>query len=337
MTKDKQGLFTYNYLIIMIMAGIQVTGFCQNNNKLYPIPKGDKYGLIDSHKKLIFGYDYDYISPFQHGIAITGYNRKYGMVNYLGTELIPLRFDSIQYESEGLYIARLNDSLNIIDTLGNPMLNEWYYKIIAGWDQIFMLIKSEKHGEEFIRNTIRHYNLENIIGLDHDSVLYGKLLFGYYSKKHLDLNGIWFSGGTEFSVGKAEVSISNHTYYIDTLGKITPRLPSFCDVTLMSIFIPDELPTFPGGKTAFNQFIKENLKYPTDTKGHYYKGKVEVRMLISETGQVNPIIIKSLNPEFDSTVIKAIWKMPKWNPAKFKGKSVCWYYDFTQGFTINGL
>jgi hypothetical protein len=292
---------------------------------------------MDAQKNLIVGYNYDYISPFRYGIAIIGYKHKYGMVNYAGKELVPLRFDFIQIEFKGLYIARLKDSLNIIDTLGQPLLNEWYNNIVAGWDQTFMLVKTAKDGEENIRNTIRRYQLENIVGMDHDSVLFGHFLYGFYSKKHTALNGIWFSGALSFYSGKAEVAISKHTYYVDSLGKIKPRIPSPCDPSLMCVIIPDEPPTFPGGIEVFNHFLKENLEYPTDNELHYYKGKVKVRLLISDTGQADPFIIKSLNPAFDNAVITAILNMPKWNPAKCKGIPVCYYYDFTQGFTINGF
>jgi hypothetical protein len=105
----------------------------------------------------------------------------------------------------------------------------------------------------------------------------------------------------------------------------------------MSVYIPDELPTFPGGIKAFNQFMDENIRYPGNPEVNFYKGKVKVRMMIDENGQVHPDIIKSLNPVFDSVVVNAMVNMPKWNPARYKGKPVCWYYDFMQGFTITGF
>ena len=325
------------YLLLVILNGSCVIVFAQGEKKLYPLLKGDKYGLVDCKKNLVVGYNYDYFSPFSHGIAIMGNNRKYGLVNYLGKVIVPVSYDSLEYSYEGLYIARLKDSLNIIDTLGNQLLHEWYYDIRGCWNQFFQLIKLTRNGEEYLKNTIRHYSLENIIGLDRDSVLSGNLLYGYYSKQHPALNGIWFSGGSCFTSRYADVAISTHTYFVDSLGKITPRKPYHCDLTLMSVFVPDEPPCFPGGKKAFNQFMRENLKYPSGTEIMYHNARVEVCLVIDETGQVEPFIFKSLSPDFDSAVFDAVMKMPKWTPARYKGKPVCSRYIYKPLFIVDGL
>lgn len=328
-------LIIYVLLVIIHITGTIVTA--QNIKKLYPFPNGDKYGLVDSKKRLVADYIYDYISPFRDGVAIVGRDKKYGLVSCTGKEIVTVNFDSLIYSYEGLYIAERKDSANIIDTLGNFALPEWYPRISDGANQIFMLKKQVRNAEEYIRKTILHYHLEEVIGLDRDSVLTGTFLYGYYSKQHPALNGIWFSGGSNFDLRYADVAISKHTFKIDTLGNLTPRIPDPCDFALMCVYIPDEPPIFPGGAKAFQQFVHENLKYPDGVKSMYHKARVKVRLRIDETGHVEPFIIKSLSPDFDDAVIKAMMKMPKWTPAKCKGKPVCCFFDYSPFFYIPGL
>ena len=325
-------------ILLPVLTGINFAVPAQNLRKLYPFPKGDKYGLVDSKRRLVADYIYDYISPFRDGVAVVGREQKYGLVNCQGREIVPARFDSLFYGSDGLYAARSNDSINVIDTLGKVKLNAWYRRIEYGGSGYFLLYKPVKKGMEYIRNTIRHYQLESRIGLDRDSVLFGDFIYGYYSERNPALNGLWFSGGEKFVNGKAKVAISKHTFYADTLGLITPRNPDRCDFCLMNIFIPDKYPSFVGGTEAFDKYMKENLKYPHDAEVKFHNAMVKVRMVIDATGQVvDTQVLKSLTPDFDSAVIGALIKMPKWNPAMYNGSPVCWYYNYTSFFNIVGL
>ncbi len=68
--------------------------------------------------------------------------------------------------------------------------------------------------------------------------------------------------------------------------------------------------------------IAENLKYPDAAKKENIQGKVVIKALIDETGQVvKTEVIKSLHPSCDLAA-KAAIKKTKFTPGENKGKKV---------------
>ncbi len=58
----------------------------------------DKWGFLDRDGNLIVDCKYNEVSAFKKGIAIV-FNGKYGIVDYLGNEVIPCIFDNIYFDS----------------------------------------------------------------------------------------------------------------------------------------------------------------------------------------------------------------------------------------------
>lgn len=332
---NKKQLYIVFLLLFMQILTTPII-FAQNPKILFPYLKKGKYGLLDSKGYLVVDYIYDFISPFKEGVAIVGINDKYGLVNYLGEETVIPQFDSIQYCFPNLYIVTNGDSSNIIDTLGNTHLSKWYVNIYEGWDQIFLLAKSSGNKLDEIRKTIKRYNLQDTIGLHKDSILFGNYLYGYYSMKHPNLNEIWFTGGTPFLFGNADVSISKFTFSIDTTAEITSRESRICDPTLRSVFIPDEPALFPGGNEALKKYLKENLKYPEDVASWYHNVIIKIKICITEAGHVNAKIIKPLHPDYDYKILEPFLQMPEWTPAKYKGIPVCSCFVYTPHLYLRG-
>jgi len=304
---------------------------------LYPKSNGSKYGLVNRKGDTITAFIYDYVSPFKNGYSIIQRENKYGMINFRGVETITPKYDKIEYLNNGLTIVSLNDSSTVVDSVGNSFTNQWYYLIDTPLSNIFRVVKKINYGAGLlIKNTIKHYHLENTIGLSRDSVFFSDRLIGYISRNNSVLNGIWFSGGENFENGKAKVAISKHTYFLDLNGNITPRIADDCDLSLMNIFIPDEYPEYPGGKEAFYQFLDKNFNYPENTNIMYHNSEVIVSFIIDKTGSVVlPKIEQSLDPLYDAEVLKAISKLEtKWKPAKYNGVPVCWQIKFPFRFTV---
>lgn len=75
---------------------------------------------------------------------------------------------------------------------------------------------------------------------------------------------------------------------------------------------------FPGGAIGYHNFLKENLKYPSDELGNPLAGKIECEMTISETGEVLDIeVVKNYNYFVEQTLKELIPKMPRCQPALF--------------------
>jgi TonB family protein len=87
--------------------------------------------------------------------------------------------------------------------------------------------------------------------------------------------------------------------------------------------VVEEMPEFPGGKTAMVAWINANLKYPEKALKAGISGKVYVSFIISSTGKVkNAIINKSVSPSLNDEAIRVISNMPDWKPGSQGGKPV---------------
>jgi len=74
------------------------------------------------------------------------------------------------------------------------------------------------------------------------------------------------------------------------------------------------MPEFPGD---YNKYISDNLRYPIDAKKAKKEGKVLLRFLILETGELDSVsIIHGIYPSIDSEAIQVIKNMPRWKPAR---------------------
>ncbi len=97
----------------------------------------------------------------------------------------------------------------------------------------------------------------------------------------------------------------------------------------------EEMPEYPGGTTAMQEFIKENLKYPVDAQEKKIEGRVVVRFIVGEEGDLRePAITTGISPSCDAEVIRIIRAMPKWKPGKEKGKNVAVYFNLPIQFKL---
>jgi TonB family protein len=86
----------------------------------------------------------------------------------------------------------------------------------------------------------------------------------------------------------------------------------------------EEIPSFPGGVTALNKYLSDNLKYPEVAKQAKQEGKVYINVLINEQGQIEGDIkvIRAASPGLAEEAVRVIKNMPKWNPGMQNGKPI---------------
>jgi TonB family protein len=85
------------------------------------------------------------------------------------------------------------------------------------------------------------------------------------------------------------------------------------------------IPQFPGGDGELFKFITKNFKYTaTDGKRNEADGtKIIVGFTVDSIGNIiNPKIVKGINTELNNEALRVVSSMPKWIPAKQKGKPV---------------
>ena len=92
--------------------------------------------------------------------------------------------------------------------------------------------------------------------------------------------------------------------------------------TADSLFVDDEQPaSFPGGQEALLAFLDQSVRYPEGYES-CAQGRVVVRFTIDVDGSiVDPKVIRSVDKELDAEALRVVGLMPKWIPAKEKGKN----------------
>ncbi|MGP1553909.1 MAG: TonB family protein, partial [Prevotella intermedia] len=98
--------------------------------------------------------------------------------------------------------------------------------------------------------------------------------------------------------------------------------------------VVEEMPAFNGN---LNQWLAENMKYPSEAVKNKEQGHVVVQFIISEEGEVmEPKIIRSVSPLLDKEALRVVSSMPKWNPGKANGKAIPVHYILPVSFKLNG-
>jgi len=98
----------------------------------------------------------------------------------------------------------------------------------------------------------------------------------------------------------------------------------------------DQMPQFPGGELKLLEFISRNLHYPIIAKENGIQGRVVVRFVVTETGQIEKLeILRSLYPACDNEAMRIVKLLPKFIPGKQEGKNVSVWYILPVTFKLD--
>ncbi|MCQ2264173.1 MAG: energy transducer TonB [Bacteroidales bacterium] len=120
--------------------------------------------------------------------------------------------------------------------------------------------------------------------------------------------------------------------------------PPASDLSIDEFYIEGELPDleeyapyeraqFPGGQEKLNQYLVENINYPSTER--HWNGTIWIMFIIEKDGSIGKVEILSGGPQvFDDEAIRLITNMPKWIPAKKDGVAVADVIDLPIRFYI---
>ena len=120
--------------------------------------------------------------------------------------------------------------------------------------------------------------------------------------------------------------------------------PPASDLSIDEFYIEGELPDleeyapyeraqFPGGQEKLNQYLAENINYPSTER--HWNGTIWIMFIIEKDGSIGKVEILSGGPQaFDDEAIRLITNMPKWIPAKKDGVAVADVIDLPIRFYI---
>jgi protein TonB len=96
-----------------------------------------------------------------------------------------------------------------------------------------------------------------------------------------------------------------------------------CDNSMELYDYSDPMPSFPGGQTAFYEYLKSNLKYPNQAKENGVEGRVLINFIVESDGSISDVLLqKSIGYGCDEEAIRLIEQSPPWIPGKINDKPV---------------
>jgi protein TonB len=105
-----------------------------------------------------------------------------------------------------------------------------------------------------------------------------------------------------------------------TLSVTAQQLPEHSTNRDDTFIVVDQMPEYPGGNEALQEYISLNLKYPVLKE---VSGKVFVSFVVDKKGKVTDVRVKNeVDAALSKEAIRLVKAMPLWTPGKLDGKPV---------------
>lgn len=99
--------------------------------------------------------------------------------------------------------------------------------------------------------------------------------------------------------------------------------------------VVDESAMFPGGQEELIKYLALNIKYPQQAIVRGVEGLVYVGFVVEKDGSLTNIkLLKDIGSGCGQEAIRVVEAMPKWTPAKLKGKNVRMQFNLPVKFTL---
>jgi TonB family protein len=106
----------------------------------------------------------------------------------------------------------------------------------------------------------------------------------------------------------------------------------------------ETMPEFPGGKSAFNEYLRKRINYPPKAVSDKIEGRVVVKFIVRVTGEIGDIkVLRSIREDLDKECLRVMSTMPNWKPGMISGKPVAVSYSvpvrflLQPGESLNGI
>jgi periplasmic protein TonB len=82
-------------------------------------------------------------------------------------------------------------------------------------------------------------------------------------------------------------------------------------------------PNPPGGMSAWNKYLSDNLKYPTQARRMGVEGSVIVVFVVNTDGSIQDVeVLRGIGGGCDEEAVRVVKGAPKWEPGKQRGRPV---------------
>ncbi|OIP02215.1 MAG: hypothetical protein AUJ98_01965 [Bacteroidetes bacterium CG2_30_33_31] len=110
------------------------------------------------------------------------------------------------------------------------------------------------------------------------------------------------------------------------------------DVKEEEIFVfVEENAGYVGGEDARIKYLMDNIKYPIMAKESSIQGTVYLKFVVEKDGSVsNVTVLRGIGGGCDDEAVRVLKSMPKWKPAKQRGRAVRVWFNMPIKFTLQG-
>ena len=85
----------------------------------------------------------------------------------------------------------------------------------------------------------------------------------------------------------------------------------------------EQMPIFKGGDAALLKYLRENLKYPDNTKDRGVQGRLVIGFIVEKDGSLTDVkVLRPVDIDLDAEVLRLVKGMPKWIPGRHNGQRV---------------
>jgi protein TonB len=100
-----------------------------------------------------------------------------------------------------------------------------------------------------------------------------------------------------------------------------------------------EAPQFPGGGTAWYQYLQTNLQYPPNALKAGLEDRIFVNFIVTQQGKITDVHAlkhpnKVYNPDLVREAERLIRNMPTWIPGKVGGRTVASRFNMPVTFSL---
>ncbi|MBP3253135.1 MAG: TonB family protein [Bacteroidales bacterium] len=99
--------------------------------------------------------------------------------------------------------------------------------------------------------------------------------------------------------------------------------------------VVEQQASFPGGTAELTKYLAQNIKYPQQARETGTSGKVYLTFVVEKDGSITDIkILRDIGAGCGEEAIRVVKAMPKWTPAKQRGKAVRQQFNLPVTFTL---
>lgn len=263
------------------------------------VQKNGQWGFINPKGAYLVKPLYQKALSFRAGYAKVALNELWGVIDKAGKLTVPTRYKQlffvIDLNNRPICLAKVEKGnlFGLIDKTNGKQLLPYQYKKIATYFRNKRLKVQDKMGKYGFVDI----NGQQIIACQYDAV------------EDFKENGM------------ALVRKGTKKGFIDITGKYLRDYDNKKDAPVYMIV---EKPPVPkGGKVRMEEFIEENLKYPSEARTKNITGKVFLEFIVEQDGTLSNIkVIKGLGAGCDKEAIRLLKASAPWNPGTQRGEPI---------------